>query len=223
MAWPTSSVATTHLDEGSDNPALARGDLKQMADNVNAMQNMITMSGVSNDDLLVYSSAQGKFIPTSITSVQTNSNAPMAVLIPNSTVTNIGTGYSPNGSFYYWNIHFDESYDQDNLVSQDANGLMTFASGTYMWHFAGQKTGTPFSIFRPYSDVAGDYIESPNSTSPASNGYQSCNIDSNGVFNGFHSFTTSTYTKWAFQYNTESTFSGFTKLYNNPVFLYKIS
>lgn len=37
MAWPTGSVNTTNLDAGSDSPALARPDLKTMADKVNAM------------------------------------------------------------------------------------------------------------------------------------------------------------------------------------------
>lgn len=37
MTWPTTPVSTTHLDEGSDNPAQARADLKQLADNVNAI------------------------------------------------------------------------------------------------------------------------------------------------------------------------------------------
>lgn len=37
MAWPTGSVSTTHLDQGSDSPAQARSDLKVLVDKVNDM------------------------------------------------------------------------------------------------------------------------------------------------------------------------------------------
>lgn len=37
MTWPTTPINTTNLDAGSDQPALARADLKSMADAVNAM------------------------------------------------------------------------------------------------------------------------------------------------------------------------------------------
>jgi len=38
MTWPTTPISTTHLDAGSDNPGLARADIKLMADSVNAIQ-----------------------------------------------------------------------------------------------------------------------------------------------------------------------------------------
>lgn len=38
MAWPTTTISTTHLDAGTDSPASARSDIKQMADNVNAIK-----------------------------------------------------------------------------------------------------------------------------------------------------------------------------------------
>jgi hypothetical protein len=38
MTWPTITIDTTNLDEGNDSPALARPDIKQMADNVNAIK-----------------------------------------------------------------------------------------------------------------------------------------------------------------------------------------
>lgn len=37
MTWPTTQVSTTNLDQGTDNPGLARPDLKQAVDNINAV------------------------------------------------------------------------------------------------------------------------------------------------------------------------------------------
>ena len=37
MTWPTTPAGTTHLDSGDDNPDLARPDIKQNIDNVNAI------------------------------------------------------------------------------------------------------------------------------------------------------------------------------------------
>ena len=42
MAWPTITVDTTNLDAGTDSPANARADIKQMADNVNAIKDEFT-------------------------------------------------------------------------------------------------------------------------------------------------------------------------------------
>jgi hypothetical protein len=226
MAWPTTDIGTTHMDAGTDNPALARADIKQMADNVNAMQDMVSMTGAQQNDVLRYSVSNDKFEPVSINTIVTNSNAPMAIVVPNDTVTSIGTGYSPNASGYYWNIHFAEAHDPNSFFSQDSNGLMTFDSGTYVVNFSGQKSSSILSIFRPYSDSLGDYVETASSSDdPVNNGYDTCSIDTNGVFTGFYHFTTSTYNKWAFQYGTGSSATPGTsdKLYRNPIFIYKIA
>jgi hypothetical protein len=37
MTWPTTPINTTNLDNGADEPRLARADIKNMADAVNAM------------------------------------------------------------------------------------------------------------------------------------------------------------------------------------------
>ena len=57
MAWPTTSVSTTHLDEGSDNPALARADIKSAVDNLNGIAGEfgnVAITSASNYDLLQY-------------------------------------------------------------------------------------------------------------------------------------------------------------------------
>jgi hypothetical protein len=39
MAWPTTAIVTTSMDAGTDSPATARAEIKQMADNVNDIMN----------------------------------------------------------------------------------------------------------------------------------------------------------------------------------------
>ena len=57
MAWPTTPVSTTHLDEGSDNPALARADIKTAVDAVNNIASEFGDVGITSaatHDLLQY-------------------------------------------------------------------------------------------------------------------------------------------------------------------------
>lgn len=58
MTWPTVQIITTHLDQGADNPALARADIKLMADAVNGIMTAITPIAADNskttDDVLQY-------------------------------------------------------------------------------------------------------------------------------------------------------------------------
>ena len=45
MSWPTTPASTTNLDSGSDNPGLARSDIKQDVDNVNDILDFYSTSG----------------------------------------------------------------------------------------------------------------------------------------------------------------------------------
>lgn len=40
MAWPTTTIVTTQMDAATDDPSQARAQIKQMADNVNAIKDM---------------------------------------------------------------------------------------------------------------------------------------------------------------------------------------
>ncbi len=42
MTWPAADIVTTNLDAGTDSPASARADLKDMADKVNQIRNHVT-------------------------------------------------------------------------------------------------------------------------------------------------------------------------------------
>jgi hypothetical protein len=128
MAWPTTTVNTTHLDEGSDNPANARGDILQMANNVNDMNNMITMTGVSNNDILQYSSAQGKFIP--IAQGTFLSNAVNIAVV--SFGASGGAGVSVSGTLQYF-VNISETADPSGFISVDeSTDALSIGAGTYL-------------------------------------------------------------------------------------------
>lgn len=58
MSWPITPVSTANLDAGSDEPRLARADLKQAVDNVNAIASEfgnVSVSSATNDQILTKS------------------------------------------------------------------------------------------------------------------------------------------------------------------------
>ena len=61
--WPSGTKAgTTNLDAGSDSPRLARPDIKQNVDNVNAIIDMFNIPGSpTNNHILRYNSSTAKF------------------------------------------------------------------------------------------------------------------------------------------------------------------
>jgi hypothetical protein len=59
--WPSTKAATTNLDSGSDKPSLARADIKQNVDNVNAIIDMFDLTGSTDGDILVYDTTSGTF------------------------------------------------------------------------------------------------------------------------------------------------------------------
>jgi hypothetical protein len=79
MTWPTTPINTTNLDNGADEPRLARADLKNMADAVNAM---IAQGGAVSSAYVSY----GKTITT------TNSNVFAPISANPSIITAGATG-----------------------------------------------------------------------------------------------------------------------------------
>jgi hypothetical protein len=79
MTWPTTPINTTNLDNGADEPRLARADLKNMADAVN---DMIAQGGA----------ATPAFIKYGITITTTNGTTFAPVLETPNTLTAGGTG-----------------------------------------------------------------------------------------------------------------------------------
>ena len=93
MTWPTSSKApTTNVDQGSDKIRLARPDIKQNIDNVNAIIDTFTNMGSPSDkDILVYNGSS--FSPSS--SLGTG----FAVLTLDGTLSNGVTNEDYSGGF----------------------------------------------------------------------------------------------------------------------------
>lgn len=70
--WPTSPASTANLDAGSDRPSLARADLKNNVDNVNAIIDMFNITASpSNNSILKYSTSTSQFELTADADVNT--------------------------------------------------------------------------------------------------------------------------------------------------------
>ena len=60
--WPSGTKAgTTHLDAGTDSPRLARPDIKQNVDNVNAIIDMFNIDSPSANQILKYNTSNARF------------------------------------------------------------------------------------------------------------------------------------------------------------------
>ena len=60
--WPSGTKAsTTNLDAGTDSPRLARPDIKQNVDNVNAIIDMFNIDSPSANQILKYNSSNARF------------------------------------------------------------------------------------------------------------------------------------------------------------------
>jgi len=210
MAWPTTNISTQNLDQGTDSPALARVDIKNMADSVNAMTNSITDSGVSNNDILKYSTAQSKFIPAPITDIAPNLNPAQIVLMPTNTTTASAFGQAPGAGDWQFPMLLTELSDPNNLFSQDASGVCTFASGTYVIVWPPFEYNRRLSYIFPV-DGSNNLVSTVNSigTDIASDGYVLLTPSPNtsgqvSVFDESDEmrFNTTSYTKWMWTYQS---------------------
>jgi len=59
--WPTTKASTSNVDSGSDKPRLARADIKDNIDNTNKIIDMFNITTPSDQDTLVYSTANARF------------------------------------------------------------------------------------------------------------------------------------------------------------------
>lgn len=60
--WPTGTKASTaNLDAGTDSPRLARADIKQNVDNVNAIIDMFNIDSPTNGQILKYNTSNARF------------------------------------------------------------------------------------------------------------------------------------------------------------------
>ena len=123
MAWPTTKATTDHLDNQTDDPNLARVDIKRNVENVNSIIDFFTTTSLANDDILQYDSANGYFKNVSVA----NSGLENSVLL--TFVSNAGR----NTNYY----RFSEVSDPYGLatITTGAVGLdgkLNLATGTYL-------------------------------------------------------------------------------------------
>lgn len=118
MAWPSSTKAsTTNVDAGSDKPSLARADIKQNIDNVNAIIDTFDIASPNNGDILQYNSTSGAWEP-----VEASSTGTQISFIQGDLPSSLAIGDN-DGSI---------SLVYDNGLINVSGGNMTFAStGTY--------------------------------------------------------------------------------------------
>ena len=71
MAWPTTDATTTALDSGTDDPNIARPQIKLNIENANAMANefgTVDITSPTNEQLLQYNSASSKWVNATVSS-----------------------------------------------------------------------------------------------------------------------------------------------------------
>lgn len=127
MTWPTSAVATTNLDQGTDEPRLARVELKQAVDNVNAI-------ATEFGNVVITSPVVGQLLQYTGTG-WVNANASTG-----GGGTGTGTQYLqmdtlnytvPAFSYAQINTTFTELHAGSAGVTTSGN-VMVFGSGTYL-------------------------------------------------------------------------------------------
>ena len=123
--WPTNKAGTTHLDSGTDNPGLARADIKQNVDNVNDMIDTIVVNSPSNNQVLAYDSGDSRF-----------ENVDISTIVDSGAVSAVATIRTTDSSQSYTTTftkisNLTEQTDPDGIVSI-STGVMTLGAGTYL-------------------------------------------------------------------------------------------
>ena len=125
MAWPTTKATTTHLDAGTDDPGLARPQIKQNVDNVNSIIDEfgdVSITTPADGEVLTYVSANSRW-ENAAASGGGGGGGSVVYLGFNGSITTDGG----SNSFY----HFTELADTDNLATV-TSGIANFATGTYI-------------------------------------------------------------------------------------------
>lgn len=126
MAWPTTPATTTHLDAGTDDPNLARPQIKQNVENVNAI---IDEFG----DVAITSPADGQVLAYNLSNTRWENADASGGGGGGESVVYLGfdgTRDTDGGSFGYYK--FTELLDSDNLATITGDGELNLATGTYI-------------------------------------------------------------------------------------------
>lgn len=127
MAWPTSNASTTNLDAGSDNPGLARADIKTNIDNTNAIIDEfgnVNISSPSSGEALIWDSANNYW--RNGNAVGTSSAYIRASLL--STATFATTGGGANSG----NLNVAIDNDSFSLINSATGADINLSAGNYL-------------------------------------------------------------------------------------------
>ena len=140
MAWPTTDATTTALDSGTDDPNVARPQIKLNIENANAMANefgTVDITSPTNEQLLQYNSASSKWVNATVSTGGGAIGSSLSVLTitgsPLSTESIDGEFRNPYA--------ISEVSDTGSLVTISGTNSdeMAFSSGTYEVLFAGMR------------------------------------------------------------------------------------
>jgi len=140
MAWPTTDATTTALDSGTDDPNIARPQIKLNIENANAMANefgTVDITSPTNEQLLQYNSASSKWVNATVSTGGGAIGSSLSVLTitgsPLSTESIDGEFRNPYA--------ISEVSDTGSLVTISGTNSdeMAFSSGTYEVLFAGMR------------------------------------------------------------------------------------
>jgi len=159
--WPAGTKASTdNLDQGSDSPRLARADLLQNVQNVNAIIDTFNISAPTNNQILKYSTANSRFDlateaqgPTGATGATGPTGSTGATGVTGATGLTGATGAGTTGA----------TGPTGATGATGATGLTgaTGATGTFSGTFSADANVNGFSIISPSN---GDIAITPNGT-----------------------------------------------------------
>ena len=133
--WPAGSkAATTHLDAGTDSPRLARSDIKQNVDNVNAIIDMFNIDSPSANQILKYNTSNARF---ELASDDTGTNSGITFAGDDSAGINIADGgqlYIQGGTNITTSTNSDGTLtingpDTSSFITASSSDTLTNKSG----------------------------------------------------------------------------------------------
>ena len=120
MAWPTTPATTTHLDAGTDDPNLARPQIKQNVENVNAIIDEfgdVAITSPTDGQVLAYNLSNTRW-----ENADASSGGAISLALLKSTAEP-----ASSGDFF----EFSEDYDPSGIVSLTSSKYFNLASGSY--------------------------------------------------------------------------------------------
>ena len=125
MAWPTTKATTTALDQGSDNPNLARPEIKQNIDNVNSIIDEfsdVSISTPTDGQVLTYNDTNSRWENADATGGSGGGE----------TVVYLGFDGTTSVDSSPWRYyHFTELSDAGSVATV-TSGVLQLATGTYV-------------------------------------------------------------------------------------------